>query len=250
VIFTKGDLITNTTRYLQIAEGMRPDVRIIDQELLGFGWYARQIAETYRDVRLPGPRYAPGAPDGFAMKQLLDLNFGQWPILVCGGVKEGDVSSDATYGRWPWGLCEIVHRGSEAVNVDEWLVESDAALPRIAFGRESRPPGSWEDIAWGDYWQVRLNRGIQLMSVAGADVGRRRYLAAAAMIFQGIIEANPSVTPNAYKDLVLAIGRQGLETPEDRARQVAALRSYLRVAPPDDPSLPGLERELARLSTH
>ncbi len=36
VLFTKGDLITNTTRYLQLAEGMRPDVRVIDQELLGY----------------------------------------------------------------------------------------------------------------------------------------------------------------------------------------------------------------------
>jgi hypothetical protein len=248
VLLTKGDVITNTTRYLQLAERMRPDVRIVDQELLGYRWYARQIAEANRDIHLTAPRYAPGAPDGFVMKQLLDANYGQWPILICGGVKEGDLTADATYGRWPHGLCETVRRGSDGVDVDDWIAESEAALPRIAFGDESRPPGSWEDIAWGDYWQVRANRGIQLMTIAGADPERRPYLAEAEKIFRGIIEANPDVGASVYKDLVLAIGRQGLEMKGDRARQVAAIRSFLKVAPPDDPMLPGLERELARLS--
>ena len=257
VLFTKGDLITNTTRYLQLAEGVRPDVQIVDQELLGYPWYAAQIGQRYPDLHLPGRRYMPGAEDGFFMKQLLDANFGQRAILVCGGVKQGDLTSDGSYGRWPYGLCEIVHRGDEPINVDEWLAESEAALPRIAFAegspgrlpeRESFPAGSWESVAWGDYWEVRANRGVQLITVAGADPARRRYLAVAASIFEGIIEANPEVGPQVYKDLVIALGRQGLETPEARARQVTALRHYLKVAPPDDPLLPGLERELARLA--
>jgi hypothetical protein len=248
VLLTKGDLITNTTRYLQLAEGVRPDVHVVDQELLGYEWYGRQIAARYPDIRLPRARYAPGASDGFFMKELLDENFGRWPILICGGVKEGDLTADATYGRWPYGLCEMVHRGSEPVNVDDWLRESEAALPRIAFGAELRPRGSWEDIAWGDYWQVRVNRGIQLISIAGADPSRRRYLATAATIFQGVIESDPSPPPQVYKNLALAIGRQGLETADDRARAAAAWREYLKVAPPDDPQLPGIQKELARLS--
>jgi hypothetical protein len=248
VLLTKGDLITNTTRYLQLAEGVRPDVRVIDQELLGYTWYARRIAEANPDLRLPGPRYMPGAPRGFFMRQLLDANFGRWPILVCGGVKEGDLTADATYGRWPFGLCELVHRGDEPVNVEGWVADSDAALPRIAFGDSPRPPGSWESVAWSDYWQVRTNRGIQLLNVAGADPSRRPYLATAAAIFQGVVDANPSSGPDVYRDLVLAIGRQGLETKEERERQIVALKRYLAVAPPDDPGVAGFQHELARLT--
>jgi hypothetical protein len=251
VLFTKGDLITNTTRYLQLAEGVRPDVRIVDQELLGYPWYARQIARQYPDIRLPGRRYMPGAADGFFMKQLLGANFGRGPILICGGVKQGDLTADSTYGRWPHGLCELVHRGDEPVNVEAWLAESEAALPRFTAGGRlptSYPPGSWESIAWGDYWEVRANRGAHLIALAGADPARRPYLADAEGIFEGIIDSNPGVTPQVYKDLVIAIGRQGLETQADRARQIDALKRYLKVAPADDPMLPGLQRELSRLS--
>jgi hypothetical protein len=247
VLFTKGDLITNTTRYLQLAEGVRADVRVVDQELLGYAWYARRVAEANPDIHLPGARYTPGAPDGFFMKQLLDANYGQWPILTCGGVKERDLTADKTYGRWPFGFCEEVHRGTEPVNLDQWLAESDAALPRIAFGSSARPPGSWESIAWGDYWQVRVNRGVQLLNVVGAEPARRHYLATAATLFQDVLDANPSVGPDAYKDLVVAIGRQGLATAEDRARQIRALQGYLDVAPANDVGRAGFERELTRL---
>ena len=174
----------------------------------------------------------------------------QSPILICGGVKQGDLTADSTYGRWPYGLCELVHRGDEPVNVEVWLAESEAALPRFpALGRlpTSYAPGSWESIAWGDFWEARVNRGAHLIALAGADPGRRPYLAAAESIFEGIIDSNPGVTPQVYKDLVIVIGRQGLETQADRARQIDALERYLKVAPADDPMLPGLQRELSRL---
>ena len=80
-----------------------------------------------------------------------------------------------------------------------------------------------------------------------AAPARRPYLAAAESIFEGIIDSNPGVTPQVYKDLVIVIGRQGLETQADRARQIDALERYLKVAPADDPMLPGLQRELSRL---
>ena len=87
------------------------------------------------------------------------------------------------------------------------------------------------------------------MAIAGADPARRHYLAAAAVIFQEIVESDPSPPPQTFKDLALAIGRQGLETADDRARAASAWRLYLKVAPPDDPQIPGIEKELARLST-
>ncbi len=248
LLLTKGDLITNATRYLQLAEGMRPDVVVVDQELLGFEWYGKQIAARYPDVHLPGRRYMPGAADGFFMKQLLDANADRSTILICGGVKEGDLTADTTYGLWPHGLCDLVHRGSEPVNVEGWIRDSEAALPKIAFGEEARPPGSWESIAWGDDWAVRERRGLHLMALAGADPARRAYLASAAAIFQDLVATEPDPPPQLYKDLAQAIGRQGLASPEDRARAAEAWRRYLRVAPVDDPQRPGIEKELARLS--
>jgi len=173
LLFTKGDLITNTLRYLQAAEGQRPDVRVVDTELLGFSWARPRLVAEHPEVIVPGARYAPGAPDGFTAKQLFDANIARSPVLLCGGVKPFDTSADASYGRWPWGLCELVHPGSEAMNVAEWISSSEVALPRIDFARQAHPEGSWEGVVWGDYWEVRQARAVQLLAVAGADPTRQ-----------------------------------------------------------------------------
>jgi len=248
LLLTRGELITNTVRYLQLAEGRRPDVRVIDVELLGFAWYRPQIAARYPDVVIPPGRYMPGAADGFVVKQLFDANIARAPILVCGSVKPGDTSSDATYGRWPHGLCERVRPGTEPVNVDEWIGESESALPRIDFHGQPHPPGSWEDIVWGDTWEVRESRAVQLLNVAGADPLRRRYISVAADILQNLVEDDPAPPAHFYRNLALALGRQGLDSAEMRARTAVAWRSYLAADPPGDPQRPAIEKELARLT--
>jgi hypothetical protein len=246
LLLTRGDLVTNSTRYLQAVEGLRPDVRVVDEELLGDAWYAREVAGLHPELALPGARYMPGAPDGFDARQLFDATFGRAPLLAC-GVKEGDVSADATYGRWPFGFCAIVHRGDEPVSIDAWLRDSEEALPRIDFAGQGHPPGSWEDAVWSDTWEARQARAVQLLAVAGADPARHGYVVAAADILQALADENPDLPAHILKNLAIALGRAGLETPAQRARAAAAWKRYLAVAPKDDPQLPAIERELARL---
>jgi hypothetical protein len=209
LLLTKGDLITDTVRYLQAAEGARPDVRVVDQELLGNAWYPPLVVEAHPDIRLPGARRASAARYVTSMKLLLDANVDARPVLVCGGVVPGDTSADASYGRWPFGLCEIAHRGTEPVNLDAWLRESEAALPRIDFAGQLHPPGSWEDIVWSDFWQVRATRAAHLLIVAGSDPSRRRYVGIAADILQKLVEENPEVGADVYRNLALANSASG-----------------------------------------
>jgi hypothetical protein len=244
LLFTRGDLITNTVRYLQATEGQREDVHVIDLELLGLPWEGPRHPE----ITLLAARYMPGAPDGFTMIQLLDANFGRAPILLCGGPKTGDASSDGTYGRWPYGFCEAVHRGTEAVNIEEWLAQSEAALPRIDFGREARPDGSWEDVGWKDYWEVRQNRGAHLLQVAGSEPRLQRYIGVAARILLEVVHENPDVPGHVYRNLAVALGREGLDTPERREATQAAWLMYLQSAPADDPQIPAIMQEVARLA--
>jgi hypothetical protein len=248
LLVTKGDLITSSMRYLQAEEGQRPDVRIVDQELLGFAWYGPRVLAEHPEIVLPQGLYAPGTLGGFTMKQLLDANYARASIQVCGGVKPGDMTADATYGRWPWGLCEAVHLGSEPVNVEAWIRDSEAALPRIDFAGQAHPPGSWEDIVWSDYWEVRASRAAHLIAVAGADPSRRPYIAAAADMLQQLVDDDPEPRPHMVKNLAIALGRAGLETPEQKARAAEAWRRYLAVARPDDPQLPAIRKELERLT--
>ncbi len=248
LLLTRGELITNTVRYLQLAEGRRPDVSVVDVELLGFAWYRPRVVARYPDVVIPEGRYMPGASDGFVIKQLFDANIARAPILVCGQVKLGDTSSDMSYGRWPFGLCEIVRSGAQPVNVDEWIRESEEALPRIDFRGQPHPAGLWEDIVWSDYWEVRQSRAAQLLNVAGADPSRRRYIEAAAGILQGIVDDDPAPPAHFYKNLALALGRQGTDTPEMRARTATAWKKYLAGASASDPQRPAIEREVTRLT--
>ena len=57
LVLTRGDLITNTTRYLHNVEQMRPDVRLLDQEMLTFRWMTAQVRRQMPDVQLPGTHY-------------------------------------------------------------------------------------------------------------------------------------------------------------------------------------------------
>ncbi|MGH7434089.1 MAG: protein O-mannosyl-transferase family, partial [Polyangiaceae bacterium] len=82
LLVTKGDLITNTVRYLQSVEGVRPDVKVVDQELLGYGWQRARLEKAHPEVVIPGARYMPGAPDGFTIRDLFDASYGKQPILV------------------------------------------------------------------------------------------------------------------------------------------------------------------------
>jgi Protein of unknown function (DUF2723) len=249
LIFTKGDLITSTVRYLQLAEKLRPDVRIVDQELLGLPWMKEQVLRDYPDVVIPGARYMPGTSDGFTMKELLDKNVGHATVLICGGIKAGDTSADASYGLWPWGLCDRVNRGSDPVNLETWIKDSDAALPRIDFAGQPHPKGSWEDIVWGDYWEVRQERAAQLLRVAGRDPAKHKYIVEAGEILQAIVRENPNVPPHIYKNLATALGRAGLDTPEQKALAADAWQHYLDASPKSDPQRPAIEQELLRLRT-
>jgi hypothetical protein len=247
LLVTKGDLITNTMRYLQLSENMRPDVRVVDQELLGLAWMGPEVARRYPDVVLPAARYAPGATDGFTMRQLFDANIARSPILVCGGVKPGDVSADTTYGRWPIGFCEQIHPGSEPVNLDAWVKESEAALPRIDFKGQAHPKGSWEDIVWSDYWEVRQSRAAHLIAVAGRDEAKRKYIELAADILAGIVKENPNVPPHVYRNLAVALGRSGLDSPEKRALAADSWQHFLDESPKGDPQRAAIEQEVRRL---
>jgi hypothetical protein len=247
LILSRGDLITNTLRYLQLADAERPDVRVVDLELLGLPWMRSQVLLRYPDVVLPEGRYVPGAPGGYTMKALLDANVRRGPILLCGGVKTGDASADATYGRWPFGLCERVERGTDPVDLDAWVKDSEAALPRIDFTGQSHPKGSWENVVWGDIWEVRQDRAAQLLRVAGHDPSKRKYIVLSAKILEDVIGENPNVPAHFYRNLAVALGRSGLDTTAQRARAAAAWRGYLDRAPKDDPQRGVIEEELRRL---
>jgi hypothetical protein len=252
LLLTRGDLLTNVVRYLQVAEAQRADVRVVDLELLGFAWARRQVAASHPEIVLPEGRYMPGAADGFTIRPLLDANIVRAPILVCGGFKKGDLSADTSYARWPLGLCEGIRPKTEGMNpdvaeIENWLRESEAALPRIDFSRQEHAPGSWENVVYQAFLEARRWRAMHLLAVAGLKGSPRWLVGRAVNILQGIITEYPDGPAHMYKDLAFALASAGLETTEERARVATALRKFLEVGPTSSAQRLTVEQEIKRL---
>jgi hypothetical protein len=116
------------------------------------------------------------------------------------------------------------------------------------FTGQAHPEGSWEDVVWGDYWETRQTRAVQLLAFAGRNPDRHRYIETASEILARIVSENPAVPPHVLKNLAISLGRAGLQTADDRKRAADAWRAYLAVAPAADPQLPDIKRELQHLS--
>ncbi len=246
LLLTKGDLITNGLRYLLLRDHARPDVRVVDQELLATSWGKDLFEHNAPGVVFPGPKLSLDPKAGFQLKQLVDANQSS-PIMVCGGLAPHDHTTDSTYGLWPSGLCDELHSGAEPVSLDDWIERSGENVPRIDFRGQPHPVGSWEAIVWGDTWEVRQARAAHILTVAGANPARHKYLPVAVGILQRIVDENPDVPAHVHKNLAIAIGRAGITTPEEKAQAIKAWEGYLRVAPESDPQIPAIKKELARL---
>jgi hypothetical protein len=250
IVLTRGDLITNTVRYLQVAERLRTDVRVVDQELLGFRWERDRLIRLHPELAIPDGRYMPGAPDGFAIAAVLDPNVRRARVLVCGGHKPGDVSWMTRYAERPMGLCAKVEPQGEARGADDdeqWVEESEAALPRVEHAERRWPSGSWEAVAAHDHWIVRYARAVALIELAGRDPGRRAWIERAVLALEDVVANDPDPEAEILRTLAQALGRLGLQTADQRARAATAWRRYLRVAPSADPLLPAIREELVRL---
>ncbi len=246
ILVTKGDLITSSIRYLMVAEHARPDVRIVDQELLATPWGKALFEVNAPGVVFPGPRLSTNPRAGFQLKQLFDANKTS-PLLVCGGFAPGDHTPDATYGLWPLGLCDEVRAGTEPVSIDDWIARSEAALPQIDFTARSRLPGSWEAIVWSDYWEVRQSRAAHLITIVGNKPGLQKFLPTAVDILQRTVDENPDLDSHVYKNLAIAIGRVGITTPAQKAQALHAWEGYLERVHGDDAQLPAIRAEVERL---
>uniref|UniRef100_A0A8C3TAI3 Transmembrane protein 260 n=1 Tax=Chelydra serpentina TaxID=8475 RepID=A0A8C3TAI3_CHESE len=80
IILLRGDLPGNSLRYLHYCEGMRPDVTLVDQEMMTYEWYLPKMAKHLPGISFPGRRWNPVEgilPDGtltFNLHHFLKVN--------------------------------------------------------------------------------------------------------------------------------------------------------------------------------
>lgn len=230
LVLTQGDLISNSMRALQACEGVKPELQVIDQQLLSYAWYTTRLRRALPALAMPeGTRWHPSAGDAFRLTQLLALN-AQRPVILCGGLKEGEA---IPWRAVPWGLCERLLPPSEVFDAERWFTESEARLPSLEWTNASAAQGSWEARVRRDVWHARAQRGLTALTVGIERNDDPLWLTRAYDILRHCADQDEAPQPAVFKNLGIAAGRLG-----KTAEMKAALRRYVAVAPQSDPELP------------
>ncbi len=249
LILSRGDIATNAIRYLRYVEHVRPDVAVIDQEVLALPWGPRQYARVLPEVRFPADRYDPTRREAFSIKQFIDANIDRFPIFVCGGFKEGDASvTPAAYRVVPWGICSEIMRAGTPFPLDEWLTRSRPLLPDVVpVANDRLRSGSFEELVLADFWNAWHARAYFVMTCEDCGLAPDDRLLRFASLAEEMMRLGPAPPVPVYKNLAYALVKVYATHPEVHDRLVTALREYLRVAPADDRDLPAVRDNLIKL---
>lgn len=236
LLLVRGDLISNATRYLHVVEGLRPDVRLLDVEMLTSRWMNDRARRLMPDVTLPGTYYDIAAPGTYVLRALVDANIGARPVMVCGGLKPGDPSVSRVYRLVPLGYCDRLIPLNETVDVDAWLHQHDSVFTLDAPNmRATYPPDAWEHVAIRDHWSVPNRVAAALLTLAIERGDDPALLRRAVVILDNLLAQAPLAPPYAYKNLGLAWAKLMPHDPSALAKAREAWQHYLRVGPADDP---------------
>ncbi|XP_078426757.1 transmembrane protein 260 isoform X3 [Cetorhinus maximus] len=169
-ILVRGDLPGNSLRYLHYCEGQRPDLSLVDQEMMTYDWYLPKLAKHLPHVHFPGHRWNPISqedPAGtvtFNLHHLLSANRDK-EIFVCIGLHEGDPSWKYSYSLWPWGVCEKLVHSTSQFNPESWIHHTRNMYNWTeVYGRFDQ--ASWEAVANEEMWQARIKTPFFLFELA------------------------------------------------------------------------------------
>jgi hypothetical protein len=238
VLVTKGDLFWNSLRYMQMCEGLRSDVRILDVELLKASWMTARVEHSFEDVQLPGRVYrAPSrrVTDSYDLADLFDAIAGRFPVLS-NALEHGDASWKEGYSAWPEGFIDRIFPKSRIVEVDRWLARTDRWIDGVGLEfSDDVPSGSWEHVVREEYREVESRRGTRLLTESvGRPLGDE-YLRRAAAMLERAASMREAPSAPLYLNLGIAYSLLRRSDPGAVTKMIAAWSAYLEVAPPDDP---------------
>ncbi|XP_045679183.1 transmembrane protein 260 isoform X4 [Phyllostomus hastatus] len=170
IILLRGDLPGNSLRYMHYCEGLRPDISLVDQEMMTYEWYLPKMAKHLPGVNFPGNRWNPVEgilPSGmvtFNLYHFLETNK-QKETFACIGIHEGDPTWKKSYSLWPWGSCDKLVSSEIVFNPEEWIKRTRNIYNWTEeYGRFD--PSSWESVANEEMWQARMKTPFFIFNLA------------------------------------------------------------------------------------
>uniref|UniRef100_A0A8D1VCV0 Transmembrane protein 260 n=1 Tax=Sus scrofa TaxID=9823 RepID=A0A8D1VCV0_PIG len=215
IILLRGDLPGNSLRYLHYCEGLRPDISLVDQEMMTYEWYLPKMAKHLPGVKFPGNRWNPVEgilPSGmvtFNLYHFLEINK-QKETFVCIGIHEGDPTWKKNYSLWPWGSCDKLVSSEIAFNPEEWIkLTRNIYNWTEEYGRFD--PSSWESVANEEMWQARMKTPFFIFNLAEttslpSDVKAQLYTHA-YNLYKEIVYLRKEHPVNWHKNYAIACER-------------------------------------------
>lgn len=262
IILTRGDLPGNSLRYLHYCKDVRPDVRLVDQEMMTYGWYIAKLGHHLHGVHFPGRYWDPVNSEEkstFSLEHFLQHN-PQRDVVACIGLPDEDQSWMQSYSRWPLGVCDYLVPVQRTFHPEDWAQKTHN-IYNWSEPHNSFSPSSWERVANEEMWQARMKTAFFLFDLAERMMGegKARLFELSYTLYQDIVETYLHYPPNWDKNLALAcerllrLGHRGY-SPEDLLTcSVRHFRLYLEKEPSDPQAsairsaVTHLSRELNRL---
>ncbi|KAG7238546.1 hypothetical protein INR49_030819 [Caranx melampygus] len=255
IILTRGDLPGNSLRYLYYCEGVRPDVRLVDQEMMTYAWYVAKLAQHHPGVHFPGRWWDPVHPeekDTFSLEQFLSHNT-QRDVFACIGLSDGDPSWERSFSRWPLGVCDYLVPVQRQFHPEEWTRRT-RNIYNWSEPHNSFHPASWERVANEEMWQARMKTAFFLFDLAERmqGEGKARLFELSYTLYKEIVEAHSDYPPNWDKNLALACerllrsGHRGY-SPDSLLTCSAQHFSLYLEKDPTDPQAPAIRSAITHL---
>ncbi len=249
LLVSLGDLETNSVRYLQLCEGLRTDVRVLDRAMLAYPWTRKVVQANLPDVTLPAGRFSRRTPrDGrtSSLGRLIALNADHFPIFLSRLNAEEDTTWQTDFAVWPHGVLDRVVAVDESIDLPHYLAVSDAAQVALrSSARQDWPETSWESYAWDKYRDAEFQRGLRLLYHAIDRQVDREALEAARHVFEQLAAVHPDPSAALLKNLGLTYRYLSESDPTLTTRMAEWWRRYLLVAPASDAEVPEIRRLVA-----
>ncbi|KAL0969087.1 hypothetical protein UPYG_G00222470 [Umbra pygmaea] len=210
IILTRGDLPGNSLRYLHYCQGVRPDLRLVDQEMMTYSWYVAKLGQHLTGVQFPG-RWWDSVysedKDTFTLEQFLSHNT-QRAVLACIGLPDGDPSWEKSFSRWPHGVCDLLVPAQERFHPEKWARRT-RNIYNWTEPHNNFPAGSWDRVANEEMWQARMKTAFFLFDLAERihGEGQARLFELSYTLYKEIVETYADHPPNWDKNLALASER-------------------------------------------
>ncbi|KAG2457810.1 TM260 protein, partial [Polypterus senegalus] len=204
IILTRGDLPGNSMRYLHYCEGLRPDLALVDQELMTYNWRG---------------------------------------IFICIGLPDEDQTWRKDFMQVPWGVCDRIIPSTAQFDPGKWAQLTRHLYNWTTPHNSTFPPGSWEEVVNTEMWQSRIKMPFFLFDLAEKQNKQGKSLEQlyelSYMLYHEIVSKFKNHPVNWHKNLALAcerLLRTGSKThdPENLlSESIHHFRLYLKGEPED-----------------